>query len=188
MNFKDRCKNCNKERGDHKAKTLECPAGPRTRIGYLRYTPDQFFEAKKKRKKVEGITDMKHIKSVPIPVDENKKDYKYIYCVRSQSKDWEINGRTWSFHDSLEDAIENGIYSWSDAESLYESGSYDYVVIQQIPLNHPMPSMNMLELPNMGQNWFKIVREEADKMKHDIRKAIVRCEVPEQFKRVIGFF
>ncbi len=32
-----RCKNCKKLKGDHRAKTLECPKGPRTRIGYLDY-------------------------------------------------------------------------------------------------------------------------------------------------------
>lgn len=45
----NRCKKCNKQRGDHKAKTLECPTGTRTRIGYLDYVPNQVFEPKKKR-------------------------------------------------------------------------------------------------------------------------------------------
>ncbi len=192
MNFtvkeNPKCKNCNKTKGDHKAKTFECPEPGRTQ--YPNFVSNQFFEAKKTKKKVKPtITNVEHIKSVPIPVDEKKKVYNYIYCVGSSSERPERSHRPWAFYDSLEKAIEDGIYGWSDAETFYESGYYDYVVIQRIPLNHPMPSMEMIDFNGHADTtWFKIVRKEADKMKHDIRKAIVRCEKPERFKMTIGFF
>jgi hypothetical protein len=49
--FQQKCKLCNKERGQHKAKTLECPVGKRTRIGHTTYSSDQTFVPKATRKK-----------------------------------------------------------------------------------------------------------------------------------------
>jgi len=31
------CQHCGKARGDHKAKTLQCPVGMKTRVGYCSY-------------------------------------------------------------------------------------------------------------------------------------------------------
>lgn len=140
-----------------------------------------------------GITNVKHIKSVEIPVEENKK-YKFIYVVTScddriHARDDKLYGndsRPWSFWETQESAIEHGIFSWSDAESLYECGYYTHIVVEKIPLNHVMPSMEQIE--DDSRVWFKFVPEEANKREHDIRKAIVPCECPEYFKNVIGFF
>lgn len=41
-----KCKHCNKLQGDHKAKTLHCPTGSKTRIGYLSYHLTNTFESK----------------------------------------------------------------------------------------------------------------------------------------------
>lgn len=45
------CKHCKKQRGYHQAKTLSCPVGSKTRIGYITFHPTQVFEARKSRKK-----------------------------------------------------------------------------------------------------------------------------------------
>lgn len=37
------CVHCSKERGNHKAVSLHCPDGPRTRIGYLKYHAENTF-------------------------------------------------------------------------------------------------------------------------------------------------
>jgi ribosomal protein L32 len=40
-----KCKNCGKPELEHRAKTAECPAGPKKRVGYIQYGPTK-FEAK----------------------------------------------------------------------------------------------------------------------------------------------
>lgn len=37
-----RCASCKKPREQHKARTFECPRGPRTRAGYTDYGPGRF--------------------------------------------------------------------------------------------------------------------------------------------------
>jgi hypothetical protein len=37
-----KCKHCNKNEGEHLAKTMECPTGLKTRIGYLSFGPNVF--------------------------------------------------------------------------------------------------------------------------------------------------
>lgn len=39
-----RCKLCGRERGHHKAETLHCPTGMKTRIGYTSFHPTQTFK------------------------------------------------------------------------------------------------------------------------------------------------
>lgn len=45
------CKHCKKKRGNHQARTLACPVGGRSRIGYTAFHSTQVFEARKSRKK-----------------------------------------------------------------------------------------------------------------------------------------
>ncbi len=40
-----KCKHCKKVKGLHKARTLNCPEGTKTRIGYTSYS-EQTFEPK----------------------------------------------------------------------------------------------------------------------------------------------
>jgi hypothetical protein len=40
-----KCQHCGKERGVHKANTLHCPAGMKTRIGYTQWHKTQTFQA-----------------------------------------------------------------------------------------------------------------------------------------------
>lgn len=47
-----KCKHCGKNYGDHKAHTLNCPKGRRTRIGYCQFEEKQVFEARPKDKKI----------------------------------------------------------------------------------------------------------------------------------------
>lgn len=91
--------------------------------------------------------------------------------------------RAWSFWDTQEKAIEEGIFGWSGCESLWESGYYTHIVVENITLNRPLPGYY-----ESIQVWFKFVPEEARKENEDIRKSIVRCECPERFKNVIGFY
>jgi hypothetical protein len=44
------CKHCKKKWGLHKAHTLHCPIGSKSKIGYTQYHQSQAFEARKKRK------------------------------------------------------------------------------------------------------------------------------------------
>lgn len=56
-NLKTRCKNCNKEKGHHRAHTNECPKGMKTRIGYTSFGPEVFDPkplTKKQREKLEN--------------------------------------------------------------------------------------------------------------------------------------
>ena len=36
------CAHCKKQKGQHKAKTLECPRAMRTRIGYTEFGPTRY--------------------------------------------------------------------------------------------------------------------------------------------------
>jgi hypothetical protein len=47
-----RCKHCRKWKGEHRAKTFECPTGTKTRIGYCQYGPDVYEPNPKKPKTV----------------------------------------------------------------------------------------------------------------------------------------
>jgi hypothetical protein len=38
------CKNCGKRKYDHKAITLNCPVGSKTKIGYTSYHPDRVYK------------------------------------------------------------------------------------------------------------------------------------------------
>jgi len=44
------CKHCRKLRGHHKASTLECPGGSKTRIGYVWFIPNTKFEPREKKR------------------------------------------------------------------------------------------------------------------------------------------
>jgi len=44
INFTVKCKNCGKIKGYHKAKTLACPTGKKSRIGYLSFSMTMTFE------------------------------------------------------------------------------------------------------------------------------------------------
>lgn len=50
-----KCARCGKPRGQHKAITLHCPWGMKTRIGYTSYEKDQVFEMRDNH--VPGLTD-----------------------------------------------------------------------------------------------------------------------------------
>jgi len=39
-----KCKHCGKDKGSHRAKSLGCPVGMKTRIGYTQYSNEQFYE------------------------------------------------------------------------------------------------------------------------------------------------
>lgn len=41
-NMQTKCKLCGKERGNHRATTLECPKGMKTSIGYTSFGPEVF--------------------------------------------------------------------------------------------------------------------------------------------------
>jgi hypothetical protein len=41
-----KCTHCNKNEGDHKAKTLNCPIGRRSSIGFNQYYENQFYTKK----------------------------------------------------------------------------------------------------------------------------------------------
>ncbi len=144
------------------------------------------------KKKSNKITNVKHIKSVEIPVPKTKKQ-KFIYSVVSvdnrfhkdeNGKPYINRSRTWSFWTTQKLAIKSGIFGWSDAEAHYESGSYTHIVIEKIPLNDCMPYM----VEDDSRIWFEFVPEEANKQSHDIRKAIIPCDCPDERKNVIGFF
>jgi hypothetical protein len=46
INFQTKCKNCGKSKGLHQAKTLACPSGSKTRIGYTSFSSTTRFEPK----------------------------------------------------------------------------------------------------------------------------------------------
>jgi hypothetical protein len=54
----DKCALCGKIKGVHKAKTLGCPFGMRTRIGYTDFKVFQVFTPKKESKRNEAATDV----------------------------------------------------------------------------------------------------------------------------------
>lgn len=43
------CSRCGKRRGDHKAITLNCPTGIKSRIGWLSWDKGQVFKEKRRR-------------------------------------------------------------------------------------------------------------------------------------------
>ena len=47
----DKCKHCKKIRGEHLAKTLNCPTGSKTRIGYTSFHPTQVYEKQESKEK-----------------------------------------------------------------------------------------------------------------------------------------
>lgn len=54
LNFEKRpaikCKHCGKDKGNHQAKTHNCPVGPKDRtLGYLHFDKTHTFEAKPSR-------------------------------------------------------------------------------------------------------------------------------------------
>ena len=44
MSLSSKCHNCGKTKGDHQAKTLLCPRGKKTRIGYIDFGPTTFIQ------------------------------------------------------------------------------------------------------------------------------------------------
>lgn len=46
MTKDEKCKNCGKKSGEHKANTNQCPTGKKGRIGYTSYKLNSFFESK----------------------------------------------------------------------------------------------------------------------------------------------
>lgn len=91
--------------------------------------------------------------------------------------------RPWSFWETQELAIESGIFGWSSCEALWESGYYTHVVVEEISLNFAEPNYY-----KDNRVWFKFVPEEAHKREDNIRKAIVKCECPDEFNHIIGFY
>jgi hypothetical protein len=47
MNFSTKCIHCKKTKGDHQARTLRCPMGAKTRIGYVAFALTTFHESSK---------------------------------------------------------------------------------------------------------------------------------------------
>jgi hypothetical protein len=186
-----KCKHCKKIKGEHQAKTLNCPAGMKTRIGHIQFHPENVFEPmktrKKKEKKSDGITNVRHIASIGIPIDPKKTDWKYIFAVGSASERIEVGHRTWFFAESLEKAIEL-MYSWDTAQVFSESRYYDYVVIQKIPLNCVEPAFISSPDDNWGQTWFKLIHEKILTPNENIRESLIPCDTPERFKGIIGFY
>ena len=41
-----KCQKCDKTRGNHRARTLECPTGMKTRIGQVGFSQTDFYEPK----------------------------------------------------------------------------------------------------------------------------------------------
>jgi hypothetical protein len=52
INFQTKCKNCGKAKGLHQAKTLACPCGSKSRIGYTSFSLTTTFEPKIKESSV----------------------------------------------------------------------------------------------------------------------------------------
>lgn len=46
MKLSDKCANCGKVRGYHRAKTFNCPTGAKTRVGYIHFDSKQVFKDK----------------------------------------------------------------------------------------------------------------------------------------------
>lgn len=47
--MKKLCEHCNKDYLDHKADSLSCPIGKKTRMGYLHYSETKKFKEKLKK-------------------------------------------------------------------------------------------------------------------------------------------
>ena len=52
--FVPRCVHCGRAKNQHRARTLECPEGPRTPTGYLRFAVERFVEAKRELQEKSG--------------------------------------------------------------------------------------------------------------------------------------
>lgn len=53
----EKCANCGKDRGDHKAVTLSCPVGDKTRVGYCGFSlTDKFMPDTSKPTRVPNFT------------------------------------------------------------------------------------------------------------------------------------
>lgn len=51
-----KCKYCGKEKSSHRAKSLNCPLGMKTRIGYTQYSNEQSYEPKQyKNNKISDV-------------------------------------------------------------------------------------------------------------------------------------
>lgn len=48
MSSTEKCIHCKRSRGNHKAKTENCPIGAATRVGYTQFHATQVFEAKRR--------------------------------------------------------------------------------------------------------------------------------------------
>lgn len=98
---------------------------------------------------------------------------KSIWVVAVVSKDISRGHRAQSFWDSKKKAIEEGIFGWAcPGAVLSEHGYYDYVVVEELHLNHPIPF-----LANK-QTWFKFLPH----------WEMVRCKTPARFKHTFGFW
>lgn len=42
-----RCKNCGKDKGNHKSITMHCPVGLKGRVGYCQFSATQTYDPKK---------------------------------------------------------------------------------------------------------------------------------------------
>ncbi len=122
---------------------------------------------------------------------EVKKRKKWIYVVSSVSSGLKHGSRAWSFWDSLEKATKSGVFGWGrkrkdgtfvpNGEFFYENKWYDWVVIEKVPVNHPLPSSEC-----RSTVWYKLVpHKNYDK---NMIVKMVKVERPEEFKRVIGFY
>lgn len=54
----EKCKHCGKSKGDHQAKSLHCPMGRKSRIGYITYDPNKTFESKSEKKEFHAFNRM----------------------------------------------------------------------------------------------------------------------------------
>lgn len=67
-----RCKHCRKWKGEHKAKTFECPTGTKTRIGYCHYGP-AVYEANPKKPMTVPTVIGNHFGEVEVDKKPKKK-------------------------------------------------------------------------------------------------------------------
>ena len=130
---------------------------------------------KKSTKKARGVIHKRisHNSKLKHPSPEPKE----MFTVSSVSSKPDRRSRCWSFWDTLEDAIECGVKGWSDAEFFYESGHYDWIVIEKIMRNHPLP------ITISERVWFEFVPGPTEQDKVGTKQ----CECPKQFERVVGF-
>ena len=53
-----RCARCGRAKNHHRASTLECPEGKRTRSGYLRFSDERFLEASREQQTGTALADV----------------------------------------------------------------------------------------------------------------------------------